>query len=190
VQVAGAGSLTMLELERRTSELQHGVKLTSLSPEAQVQLKTLFDMTAKAQDHAIQQHIRTSLAFNEMHERSHIVEKAHSQTFVWLVEDVDSIAMTPLETNARTRYNEWLKSGTGIFHVIGKPGSRLIPMGSGKLTIIRPTQTRLRELLLLETSGKSTTKIDTWPFTFIVARHSQSLSRAGTGGFSQRMESP
>jgi adenylate kinase len=130
VQVAGAGSLTMLELERRTSELQHGVKLTSLSPEAQVQLKTLFGMTAKAQDHAIQQHIRTSLAFNEMHERSHIVEKAHSQTFVWLVEDVDSIAMTPLKTDARTRYNEWLKSGTGIFHVIGKPGS-------GKSTLMK-----------------------------------------------------
>jgi ABC-type polysaccharide/polyol phosphate transport system ATPase subunit len=93
----------------------------------------------------MQHHIRKSLRFPEMGERREVIEQAHRETFRWLVDDASSFKLTPVKTDARERYAKWLVSGTGIFHIIGKPGS-------GKSTLMK----------LLSSHSRTRTELLTW----------------------------
>lgn len=203
-----------MELHKQTAALERGVTSASLSHEAQEQLRALLGVSMTARDRALQHHIRTSLAFPEMHERRQIVEKAHIKTFRWLVEEVDPIQIRPVKADARARYIKWLGSGAGIFHIMGKPGSgksTLMKFLSGHdrtsvelhkwagkheanfsrnwtpTYLFRPTHAYSRELLLLEASQVKTAQVDTGSGTVNITRHPEGMPRAGLHRVPKRM---
>ena len=124
------GHDALLALSLQTSELQKGLNVASISPNAQRQLRELLGLTASAQTQATQHHIRKSLAFTEMYERSEVIPNAHCDTFAWLLEQDDPPDTAPVIMDARRRFYNWLATGAGIFHVIGK-------IGSGKSTLMK-----------------------------------------------------
>lgn len=118
----------MNELHRKTDSLKNGIKISSLSDDAQAQLRGLLSTLQAATDVTKQAHIRESLAFPEMRGRFDLVSEAHEETFHWLVdgtrtEDTDT-------SNAHKVFSDWLTKGDGIFHISGK-------LGSGKSTLMK-----------------------------------------------------
>jgi ABC-type polysaccharide/polyol phosphate transport system ATPase subunit len=87
-------------------------------------------MSKTAREQVLQHHIRKSLAFAEMADRSNVIGRAHRDTFGWFFKNEKSSEMTPEMTDARISYAEWISSGAGIFHIEGKPGS-------GKSTLMK-----------------------------------------------------
>ena len=63
-----------------------------------------------------------------MDERFQDVCKAAEETFKWIFEDPDLV--TSKNPELRIPFLEWLESGSGIFHISGKPGS-------GKSTLMK-----------------------------------------------------
>lgn len=74
------------------------------------------------------QRFMESLQFEARPRRHEAIPEAHKQTFRWLLDDQnteDGTLDIPSkdETQRRTTFAQWLKSGNGIFWVSGKPGS-------------------------------------------------------------------
>jgi energy-coupling factor transporter ATP-binding protein EcfA2 len=120
----------LLELQKRISDIKRGVTMTSLSQTAQSQLQAIMCISQKAREQVMQHHIRKSLAFAEMTERLDSIGKPHDKTFTWFFSNDDSLKSAPERIDARRRYVRWLSSGTGMFHIAGKPGS-------GKSTLMK-----------------------------------------------------
>jgi predicted PilT family ATPase len=130
VKHAAEGSAQLHDLTKQIIRLQNDTTVASLSQNAQIQVRGLLELSTTAQDRIINNHIRKSLAFPKMHERSQDITKADNDTYGWLFESGDSPHMSTAKLDARERYSEWLISGSGIFHVAGKPGS-------GKSTLMK-----------------------------------------------------
>ncbi|KAF2790355.1 hypothetical protein K505DRAFT_340515 [Melanomma pulvis-pyrius CBS 109.77] len=81
---AGNGMLEVLH--KHVKELRQGVTVTSISPNALEQLRTLLGQSESALRIAAQQYIRRSLAFPGMKGRFDAVENAHRDTFRWFFE--------------------------------------------------------------------------------------------------------
>ncbi|KAK0644378.1 hypothetical protein B0T16DRAFT_460440 [Cercophora newfieldiana] len=61
---------------------------------------------------------------------THATSKAHQETFDWILEDGEDIDHDSKVMEARDDFIKWLMSGSGIFHISGKPGA-------GKSTLLK-----------------------------------------------------
>lgn len=136
------GGLPLLtQLKQHVKQLQEGVKVTSISVEAQEQLRNLLGLSQSACISHAQRHILDCLAFKDMHSRFEAVNKAHSSSFLWVFDDemykepasVEEYVVSSCNDyvrEAERRFLWWLSSGDGIFHIAGK-------LGSGKSTLMK-----------------------------------------------------
>src|SRR3569833_1630989 len=80
VAIAQNDTSRLGELHHQVNVLRQGIPVSSLSPTAQTQLRSLFDLSDHARDHNIQNRIIDILAFDGMHGRNKTKEDAHKQT--------------------------------------------------------------------------------------------------------------
>jgi hypothetical protein len=91
-------------------------------------LTTLLESFEKAQNKVKEKHILNSLAFADMDARFHTIHAAEPKTFDWIFNDPD--ILREKESSLVINFTDWLKSGSDIFHIVGKPGS-------GKSTLMK-----------------------------------------------------
>ncbi|KAH8879298.1 hypothetical protein GQ53DRAFT_800286 [Thozetella sp. PMI_491] len=93
--------------------------------------------------HVSRQRILNGLAFNEMSMRFDEVATAYTKTFEWILDD-------NFHSRSGISFKHWLSSGSGIFHIAGKPGS-------GKSTLMKflCSNIRTQETLNGWASGKT-----------------------------------
>jgi NACHT domain len=92
------------------------------------QLETLLATFQEAQDEIKKKYILKSLAFADMDARFHTIHAAEPETFDWIFDNPDMLFEK--ESSLAINFTDWLKSGSGIFHIVGKPGS-------GKSTLMK-----------------------------------------------------
>jgi hypothetical protein len=68
---------------------------------------------------ALRDRIRNSLMFHAMSERHEEILEAHKRTFQWVYEK-------PSKDDSWSNFSEWLKLGSGIYWMRGKPGSGML----------------------------------------------------------------
>lgn len=74
------------------------------------------------------------------------VSRAESGTFSWILEDPDRLL--EMERELHVTFTEWLASGSGVFHIVGKPGA-------GKSTLMKLLMTHEEtQRLLKEWAGE------------------------------------
>lgn len=134
-------------LKTHLDELREGIITQSISPGAEKQLEGLLGLTEHIANAAAQRRFLNSLAFEGMRGRVNTVEQAHFDTFQWVfqsdadTEDHENLEYTinkdanleeegKAKSAARALFNNWLLSGTDIFHVSGK-------IGAGKSTLMK-----------------------------------------------------
>src|SRR3569833_273024 len=84
VAIAQNDTSRLGELHHQVNVLRQGIPVSSLSPTAQTQLRSLFDLSDHARDLIVQNRIIDILAFDGMHGRYEAVDDAHYQTFRWI----------------------------------------------------------------------------------------------------------
>jgi len=139
------GNSSVAQLQSSLSDLNEGVQVAPLSEGAKANLRRLKGIQEEALDVLAQKRILNSLAFDEMRYRVGQITEAHPGTFDWFYNDMPTRNETGFESpssikptgniseakrDARSRFTNWLSSGTGIFHVSGR-------MGSGKSTLMK-----------------------------------------------------
>lgn len=102
--------------------------LRGSTADLQGQLEELLAAFRAAQDEITEKRILNSLAFADMDARFISVHDAERDTFDWIFNDPDSLLAK--EPGLAMSFTDWLKSGSGIFHIVGKPGS-------GKSTLMK-----------------------------------------------------
>ncbi|KAK4200340.1 hypothetical protein QBC40DRAFT_280073 [Triangularia verruculosa] len=153
VTLVKANAVNTEDLQQSICQLKQGVEIAGLSDSAKSQIRSLLTDLLTAPDKfmtGIAQHrIIDALAFPDMHGRHDSIERAHAQTFRWLMyydaTDDEAImkklwwldreealveAKKAPRFKAHKRFTNWLKSGNGIFHISGK-------LGSGKSTLMK-----------------------------------------------------
>lgn len=93
------------------------------------QIREIVQLPQAAREAVAQQQILRSLDHDESHLRYEIVDKAHQDTFRWIIEKGPSVKSDRL-TRSRELFRTWLSEEQGIFHVVGK-------LGSGKSTLMK-----------------------------------------------------
>ncbi|KAI4643332.1 uncharacterized protein J4E79_011272 [Alternaria viburni] len=138
---ADSNNSILQKVEEQTSKLQRGVTVTSFSKDAQQQIRSLLGTSQDEVTTEAQHQIRRGLSFELMRYREEAIMPANSETFQWLLSG-RATSSAELTTRARETFLQWLSSGSGIFHICGKPAS-------GKSTMMkflyndRRTQERL-----------------------------------------------
>lgn len=124
-------------LQTRVNDLQAGVNILSLGPDVQ----DLFCDIASAPSQTIgEMRILQGLAYDAINGRMDQVDEAHLKTFRWILGDPDP------DQQGHPGFIDWLRNGTGIFHVAGK-------LGSGKSTLMKFLYKHHRTAKLLEWAG-------------------------------------
>ena len=116
-------------IPQQLREIRRNSSVASFSAGAQEQLRVLLGLTETAGQSVAKYKILGALSYDGMRARYGDVDKAHSETYRWIVEDLDSKALSS-KYNAREQYLTWLSGGRGIFHISGK-------LGSGKSTLMK-----------------------------------------------------
>jgi len=70
---------------------------------------------------ALRDRIRNSLMFQSMSERHEEILEAHKRTFKWIYDK-------PSKDSSWSSFSEWLKLGSGIYWMRGKPGSGMLTL--------------------------------------------------------------
>jgi hypothetical protein len=96
-------------------------RLKNSTTDLQEQLQALLITFQEARDIIKEQLILKSLEFADMEGRYRAVQKAEEHTFEWIFNDPGK--MLEKEPGLAIGFIDWLKSGSGIFHIVGKPGS-------------------------------------------------------------------
>lgn len=123
-----AGKLGLLQ--KHVEQLRLGVRVTSISPKAQEQIRNLLDLSEEACRKIRQKRVLNSLAYSDMHGRFETVDTAHNKTFEWIFEDSTKGGNVDRALSSRESFIHWLSAGSGIFHITGK-------LGSGKSTLMK-----------------------------------------------------
>lgn len=76
-----SGNQVLSNLQKQIANSQRGAAVSSLSASAQQHIQKLLSMSQKARNQVIQLHIRKSLEFPEIYERSEGIERAHRDTY-------------------------------------------------------------------------------------------------------------
>jgi len=92
------------------------------------QLSEIHDTVRQAVDTENIAKLLDALRFPTMNERFRTVHGPAPRTFEWIFGGLDEIRTDEPQLNIS--FSEWLESGSGIFHIIGKPGS-------GKSTLMK-----------------------------------------------------
>ena len=137
-------SAKLEQLHRHIDELQKGIAVRSISPEARNQLQTLLNLPEDAWSTIVQERILNSLAFDGMRGRFEAVHDAHYKTFEWIFESHVDKNDHPGRSGSES-FKDWLAFGHDIFHISGK-------LGSGKSTLMK----------FLYEHGKTKEQLETW----------------------------
>lgn len=127
-KIGKANENELAALRRHVLVLQRGVTLSHIGKGAADELANLFQLSNSALKSITGHLILENLTFPEMRQRYGTVAKAHSETFQWIFEV--NPRKKPKALEGRTLFTTWLESGSGIFHIAGKPGS-------GKSTLMK-----------------------------------------------------
>lgn len=126
VESAQSDDVKLDKIERKIEELKAQV-LPHLSLDVQKLLQNLIN----ASQHTIaQQSILQALAFDKMRSRFDDVDEAYPTSFQWIFADQSTTAAERTESSNKASFVEWLRYGSGIFHIAGK-------LGSGKSTLMK-----------------------------------------------------
>ncbi|EXJ68983.1 uncharacterized protein A1O5_07918 [Cladophialophora psammophila CBS 110553] len=117
-------------LHKHVEQLRRGTRVTSISPEAQEQLRELLHFTEEDLQKIKQQRVLESLAYADMDTRFEHVSEEHSKTFEWIFGDTTQVGSLNRDTSSKESFLHWLSAGSGIFHISGK-------LGSGKSTLMK-----------------------------------------------------
>lgn len=161
-QALAQGELGISKLSQLQSNVEHlckGVVVDSLSEEAQEQFRRLIGVQQESLDRTCQDAILHALQFADMRSRYDGLHPAHSQTFRWLLPDLqgeqpsdarqskannlkpagdrldqsksaNDSDVAAMRASARHKFLDWLASPDPVFHVCGK-------LGSGKSTLMK-----------------------------------------------------
>lgn len=105
-----------------------GDELRTSAADLDVQLGKILKVFTEAGDAITEKNILNSLAFASMDSRFISVHDAEVDTFDWIFDQPDKVLAR--EPDLTLTFPNWLKSGSGIFHIVGKPGS-------GKSTLMK-----------------------------------------------------
>lgn len=75
------------QISNQLDSVRKGFTVSSLSPDAQAQLRSLLAVSDHANDLIVQQRILATLRFDGMYQRYEDVAEAHSETFAWIFND-------------------------------------------------------------------------------------------------------
>ncbi|KIY00632.1 uncharacterized protein Z520_03295 [Fonsecaea multimorphosa CBS 102226] len=129
--------------QKHVEQLRCGIRVTSISPEAQEQVRKLLQLSDEVLQSIKQQRVLNSLAYSDMETRFEEVSEEHSKTFEWIFEDTAQGDCLERDVSNQEPFVHWLSAGKGIFHISGK-------LGSGKSTLMKflcnhpRTETELR----------------------------------------------
>ena len=113
-------------MSRRLEELDRSIKDGNDGLRAQLQsLQAVFQ---EAESLVKERLILGQLAFADMDARYKIIPIAETDTFHWIFNSPQMLLEK--EPNLTTSFTDWLESGSGIFHIVGNPGS-------GKSTLMK-----------------------------------------------------
>lgn len=125
VELESVGMKTV-HISRKLEDLDR--RLENSTDDLRKQLEILLATFQEARDLIKERLILKSLAFAHMDARFRTIHAAEPDTFDWIFNDPDLLRTK--ETRLAISFTDWLKSGSGIFHIIGKPGS-------GKSTLMK-----------------------------------------------------
>lgn len=118
-----------LKTSRVSKKLEElDARLKSSSDDLQKQLNTLLSAFRESQNLIKETLILKCLEFPEMSARFRTIHAAGPDTFGWIFSDPEMLLRK--EPRLETSFTEWLRSGSGIFHIAGKAGS-------GKSTLMK-----------------------------------------------------
>ncbi|KAE8412911.1 hypothetical protein BDV36DRAFT_300444 [Aspergillus pseudocaelatus] len=100
----------------------HTVLKSTVSSNASALLQELLNTPSQA---LAETRILQGMASASMHQRENQIDEAHFETFRWIVDDASKS-----HGLYRRRFNQWVREGTGVFHISGK-------LGSGKSTLMK-----------------------------------------------------
>jgi hypothetical protein len=103
-------------------------RLDNATDDLRRQLDILLIAFQEAQDLVREKLILKSLQFPHMDARFRSIHTAEPGTYDWIFDDPDHLRAK--ETRLDISFTDWLKAGSGIFHIVGKPGS-------GKSTLMK-----------------------------------------------------
>jgi hypothetical protein len=108
-------SQTLLSMEARLSSV-------ALTPESLLeQLKAVIDPMKQASDSMKIITVLQNLQFPTMNDRFRSVIDSAPKTFSWIFDDPERLLREEKALNIS--FTDWLRSGSGIFHIVGKPGA-------------------------------------------------------------------
>jgi hypothetical protein len=84
----------------------------------------------KSREVANQRAIQGGLQFHDMTERYQDISEAADNTFEWILQDTSGSEQLSSNRELILPFKAWLETGSGIFHISGKPGS-------GKSTLMK-----------------------------------------------------
>ncbi|KIW91785.1 uncharacterized protein Z519_07755 [Cladophialophora bantiana CBS 173.52] len=117
-------------LHKLVEQLRRGTRVTSISREAQEQLRELLHFTEEGLQKIKQQRVLESLAYADLDTRFEHISEEHSKSFEWIFEDTTQAGSLNGDTSSEESFLHWLSAGRGIFHISGK-------LGSGKSTLMK-----------------------------------------------------
>lgn len=88
---------------------------------SQQKLETLLEACREAQDIVMEKQILQALVFTDMDARFISIHQAERDTFRWILENPHDLLEK--EPALIISFTDWLRSGSGIFHIVGKPGA-------------------------------------------------------------------
>ncbi|KAI1458952.1 hypothetical protein F4805DRAFT_456345 [Annulohypoxylon moriforme] len=115
-------------LRQHITELEKGITLTDIGEEAANKIASLVKLSNDSIILIQTKPFLELLSFSKLHQRYEAVGKAHSETFNWIFQDDPN--RSPKALQGKLLFTKWLRSGNGIFHIAGKPGS-------GKSTLMK-----------------------------------------------------
>jgi hypothetical protein len=120
-----AKDLHMHKLNRIRTDMNSGVPLNS---NALIQIRAIFSPSDRELQLANERAILQLLWFDTINSRHCEIFEAETNTFTWILNDsnVQRLSNPLLVTDFKT----WLQTGSGVFHISGKPGS-------GKSTLMK-----------------------------------------------------
>jgi len=118
-----------------------GDQLQTSTADVREHLQDILRTITEAEDAIIEKQILTSLAFADMDSRFISIHDAEIDTFDWIFNRPEEVLA--LEPGLIVSFPDWLRSGSGIFHIVGKPGS-------GKSTLMKHLCDHSKTMDLLE----------------------------------------
>lgn len=121
---------TIRTLNANVEGLQDTIStLSSSSPELLEQIRAILQLPQAAREAAAQQLILGHIDSDQSQLRYEVVDKAHQDTFRWIIEDGADVNSKRL-IESRKLLRTWLSKEQGVFHLAGK-------LGSGKSTLMK-----------------------------------------------------